>query len=108
MQLTEFTEGASGSGQRWFVGRTEDFLDRQTFLEVCWEEFYLYEEFNKPSHEVVYIAHARPFSNYGEDDSPMEIEEGYRFCDSKEHGAFRIYVLDETKLTPLDHTNNKE
>ncbi|MFS0890976.1 hypothetical protein [Peribacillus frigoritolerans] len=98
MELTEFTKGASGSGLKCFLGKRINYLYRVTFLEACWSEFYLNDEFDKPSHEVIYNAFVRALDNYGEDDSPMEMENRYCFCDKNEKGAFKVFVLDEKDL----------
>jgi hypothetical protein len=38
MDLVEFTQGAGGSGMRWFVANVENYLDKGTFLKACWNE----------------------------------------------------------------------
>jgi hypothetical protein len=98
MELTEFTAGAGGNSLRQFVGKSENYLDKITFLNACWKEFYLHEEFEKPNHEVIYKSFAKRFDNYNEEGSPMEIESGYCFADEKEYGSYRVYVLDEKDL----------
>ncbi|MCA1064694.1 hypothetical protein QTG56_24090 (plasmid) [Rossellomorea sp. AcN35-11] len=98
MDLTIFTEGAGGSGKRWFVGKSDIFLDTKTFLDDCWREFYLEDEYQKPNHEAVYKNWVKAFDDYGSEGSPMEIESGYCFCNVGEKGSFTVYVLNESDL----------
>lgn len=102
LELTEFTKGASGNEPRCFVASSELYLDKSTFLEAAWKEFYLHEAFEKPNAEIVEKGYARFFDEDEDTATSSDIERGYCFADEKkEPGAFRIYILDEKILKPL-------